>query len=72
MCYSAELDIFIMGASAEVVGGLPFIPFAMILSAVIGDEVDPTQGMYLIMVVPGVLKVGPGSDPPFVARRRYL
>ena len=40
---------------AEIVGGLPFIPFAMILSAVIGSKLQPTQRMYLIMVVLGVL-----------------
>ena len=40
---------------AEVVGGLPFIPFAMILSAVLGSRVDTTQRMYIIMVVLGVL-----------------
>ena len=52
--FGGKLDILIMRI-AEIVGGLPFIPFAMILSAVIGTRLDPTQRMYLIMVVLGVL-----------------
>ena len=52
--FGGKLDILIMRI-AEIVGGLPFIPFAMILSAVIGSRLDPTQRMYLIMVVLGVL-----------------
>lgn len=52
--FGGHLDILIMRI-AEIVGGLPFIPFAMILSAVIGTKLDPTQRMYLIMVVLGVL-----------------
>ena len=52
--FGGKLDILIMRI-AEIVGGLPFIPFAMILSAVIGTKLDPTQRMYLIMVVLGVL-----------------
>ena len=52
--FGGKLDILIKRI-AEIVGGLPFIPFAMILSAVIGTRLDPTQRMYLIMVVLGVL-----------------
>ena len=52
--FGGQVDILIMRV-AEIVGGLPFIPFAMILSAVIGTKLDPTQRMYLIMVVLGVL-----------------
>ena len=52
--FGGNVDILIMRI-AEIVGGLPFIPFAMILSAVIGTKLDPTQRMYLIMVVLGVL-----------------
>ena len=40
---------------AEVIGGLPFIPFAMILSAIIGTRISVEQRMYLIMVVLGIL-----------------
>ena len=52
--FGGNVDILIMRI-AEIVGGLPFIPFAMILSAVIGSKLQPTQRMYLIMVVLGVL-----------------
>ncbi len=52
--FGGKTDLLIMRV-AEVVGGLPFIPFAMILSAVIGTRLDPTQRMYLIMVVLGIL-----------------
>ncbi len=52
--FGGKTDLFVMRV-AEVVGGLPFIPFAMILSAVIGSRLDPTQKMYLIMVVLGIL-----------------
>lgn len=52
--FGGTTDLIIMRI-AEIVGGLPFIPFAMILSAVIGSRLDPTQRMYLIMVVLGVL-----------------
>ena len=40
---------------AEVIGGLPFIPFAKILSAIIGTRISVEQRMYLIMVVLGIL-----------------
>ncbi|MBR5110258.1 MAG: ABC transporter permease subunit [Clostridia bacterium] len=52
--FGGKADLLIMRI-AEVVGGLPFIPFAMILSAVIGSRLDPTQKMYLVMVVLGIL-----------------
>lgn len=52
--FGGKVDILVMRIS-EIVGGLPFIPFAMILSAVIGTRIDPTRRMYLIMVVLGVL-----------------
>ena len=52
--FGGKVDLLIMRVS-EVVGGLPFIPFAMILSAVIGSRINPQQRMYLIMVVLGVL-----------------
>ena len=52
--FGGSTDLIIMRI-AEVVSGLPFIPFAMILSAVIGSRLNPTQRMYLIMVVLGIL-----------------
>ena len=60
--FGGNVDILIMRI-AEIVGGLPFIPFAMILSAVIGTKLDPTQRMYLIMVVLGVLQLGADLPP---------
>jgi peptide/nickel transport system permease protein len=52
--FGGKTDILVMRI-AEIVGGLPFIPFAMILSAVIGSSMSTTNRMYLIMVVLGVL-----------------
>lgn len=52
--FGGAIDMIVMRI-AEVVGGLPFIPFAMILSAVLGSRVDTTQRMYIIMVVLGIL-----------------
>ena len=52
--FGGKVDILIMRIS-EIVGGLPFIPFSMILSAVIGSTMTSNQKMYLIMVVLGVL-----------------
>ena len=52
--FGGKVDLLIMRVS-EIVGGLPFIPFAMILSAVIGSSMTSNQKMYLIMVVLGVL-----------------
>lgn len=52
--FGGWVDNIIMRVS-EVVGGLPFLPFAMILSAIIGTRISVEQRMYLIMVVLGVL-----------------
>ncbi len=52
--FGGWVDNIIMRIS-EVVGGLPFLPFAMILSAIIGTRISVEQRMYLIMVVLGVL-----------------
>ena len=52
--FGCWVDMIIMRI-AEVIGGLPFIPFAMILSAIIGTRISVEQRMYLIMVVLGVL-----------------
>ncbi len=52
--FGGRVDILIMRI-AEVIGGLPFIPFAMILSAVIGTRISLEERMYLIMVVLGIL-----------------
>ncbi|MGI6178276.1 MAG: ABC transporter permease subunit [Eubacterium sp.] len=47
-------DMIIMRV-AEVVQSMPFIPFAMILSAVLGTRVSIGQRMYIIMVILGIL-----------------
>lgn len=52
--FGGVVDMAVMRI-AEVVGGLPFIPFAMILSAIIGTSMSVENRMYLIMVVLGVL-----------------
>ncbi len=52
--FGGWIDMLIMRV-AEVVGGLPFLPFAMILSAIIGTRISVEQRMYLIMIVLGVL-----------------
>lgn len=52
--FGGKTDI-ILSRVAEVLGGMPFLPFALILSAIIPKEVTVTQRMYIIMCVLGVL-----------------
>ncbi|MGI6696705.1 MAG: ABC transporter permease subunit [Christensenellales bacterium] len=52
--FGGRTDMLIMRI-AEIIGGLPFLPFALILSAIIGTRISVEQRMYLIMVVLGVL-----------------
>ena len=52
--FGGVVDMIIMRI-AEVVSSMPFIPFAMILSAVLGTKVTIEQRMYIIMVILGVL-----------------
>lgn len=52
--FGGKIDILIMRL-AEIVGGLPFLPFAMILSAIVGSLLTESQRIYLIMVILGVL-----------------
>ncbi len=52
--FGGKVDM-LMSRIAEVIGGLPFLPFALILSNVMGTRVDPNAKMYIIMVVLGVL-----------------
>ena len=40
----------------EIVSGLPFLPFAMILSALLGNSLTSTQRIYLMMVILGLLQ----------------
>lgn len=52
--FGGWVDMAVMRVS-EVMSGLPFLPFAMILSSIIGTRISVEQRMYLIMVVLGVL-----------------
>ncbi|MBQ1412067.1 MAG: ABC transporter permease subunit, partial [Clostridia bacterium] len=52
--FGGVVDMVIMRI-AEVVSSMPFIPFAMILSAVMGTKVTVEQRMYIIMVILGIL-----------------
>ena len=52
--FGGKVDM-ILSRVAEIVGGLPFLPFALILSTVIGTKISVTYRMYIIMVVLGVL-----------------
>ena len=52
--FGGWVDMVIMRV-AEIFGGMPFIPFAMILSAVIGTSISVEHRMYLIMIVLGIL-----------------
>lgn len=52
--YGGKVDNFLMRL-AEVVGAIPFIPLAMILSAVVGNSIPETARIYMIMVILGVI-----------------
>lgn len=52
--FGGKADMIIMRV-AEVIGGLPFLPFALLMSAMIGSQVSVQVRMYIIMVVLGVL-----------------
>ncbi|WP_459129596.1 ABC transporter permease subunit [Guggenheimella bovis] len=52
--FGGAVDI-ILQRIAEIVGSLPFLPFAIILNAIIGNKMSPTQRVYLIMIVLGLL-----------------
>lgn len=52
--FGGWIDIVLMRV-AEVISGIPFLPFALILSSIIPSTFSITQRMYIIMVVLGVL-----------------
>lgn len=52
--FGGKIDIFCQRLS-EIVSSLPFLPFAMILSALIGNSMTSNQKILLIMVILGVL-----------------
>ncbi|BBF41809.1 oligopeptide transport system permease protein OppC [Lachnospiraceae bacterium KM106-2] len=52
--YGGKVDIILMRFE-EVVAGIPFLPFAMILSGIVGNKISETQRIMLIMVILGFL-----------------
>ena len=52
--YGGKVDMLLMRL-AEVVGSLPFIPLALILSALIGNKVSDVGRIVMIMLILGVL-----------------
>ena len=52
--YGGKIDMLLMRLS-EVVGSLPFIPLALILSALIGNKVSDVGRIVMIMLILGVL-----------------
>jgi len=56
--FGGKIDLFFQRIS-EMVAYLPFLPFAMILSALIGNSMSSNQKIFLIMVILGVLSWPP-------------
>lgn len=52
--FGGTIDLILQRFS-EVIAALPFLPFAMILNAIIGNSMTPSQRVYLMMVVLGLL-----------------
>lgn len=52
--FGGKIDMFFQRLS-EMISSLPFLPFAMILSALIGNSMTGNQKIFLIMVILGVL-----------------
>ena len=52
--FGGKIDMVLQRIS-EVVGALPFLPFAMILSSLIGNSLTGNQKIILIMVILGLL-----------------
>lgn len=52
--YGGKTDMFLMRL-AEVVNAIPFLPLAMILSAIIGSRISETGRISMIMVILGLL-----------------
>lgn len=53
--FGGKIDIFLQRI-VEIVSSLPFLPFAMILSALIGNSMNSNQRIMLIMVILGLLQ----------------
>lgn len=52
--FGGKVDMVLMRIT-EIVSALPFLPFAMTLSAIIGNKISETQRIALIMVILGLL-----------------
>ena len=52
--YGGKIDNLLMRL-AEIVSSIPFLPFAIILSAIIGNKISETERIMLIMVILGIL-----------------
>ncbi|SHK10441.1 peptide/nickel transport system permease protein [Anaerobranca californiensis DSM 14826] len=52
--FGGKIDLVLQRVS-EMIASLPFLPFAMILSALIGNRLTNTQKVYMIMVILGLL-----------------
>lgn len=53
--FGGKVDL-ILQRIVEIISGLPFLPFAMILSALIGNNMTSNQKIFLIMVILGLLQ----------------
>ncbi len=52
--FGGTVDLLLQRVS-EMISSLPFLPFAMILNALIGSSMSPDQRIYLMMIVLGLL-----------------
>ncbi len=52
--FGGTVDLILQRIS-EMIASLPFLPFAMILNALIGNAMNPTQRIYLMMIILGLL-----------------
>ncbi len=55
--FGGRIDNILMRFT-EIVNSIPFLPIAMTLSVLIGNSLTPSQRMYMIMVILGVLSWG--------------
>jgi len=53
--FGGKVDM-VLQRIVEIISGLPFLPFAMILSALIGNNMTSNQKIFLIMVILGLLQ----------------
>lgn len=52
--FGGAIDMVLQRIS-EMISSLPFLPFAMILNALIGNSMNPNERIYLMMVILGLL-----------------